>query len=318
MANDILVITEHLNGKMADISYEMVGKAKSLASALGGSAIAVVLGSGAVSLAEGFASDSTLYVDDAALAQYNPEAVGRVVAALVAERSPRLLMFGYTSMGMDVASWLSVKAGIPHVAYVKNLSVDGGNVTVTSQLYNGKAMAESVPEGDSAIVSILAGNSPADNGKGSVAVEQIASPADLSGLKVKFVRLIEPAAGDVDITAQDKLVAIGRGIGSKDDIAVAEELAEALGATLAASRPLIDAGWLAKTRQVGKSGLSVKPKLYLALGISGAPEHVEGMSGAELIIAVNTDPNAPIFDVAHYGATCDLFDVVEGLLEKLG
>lgn len=134
---------------------------------------------------------------------------------------------------------------------------------------------------------------------------------------MKFVKLIEPEGGDVDITAQDKLVAIGRGIGSEDDIEVAQELADALDAAVAASRPLIDAGWLAKTRQVGKSGLSVKPKLYLALGISGAPEHVEGMASAELIIAVNTDPNAPIFKVAHYGATCDLFDVVEGLLEKL-
>lgn len=317
MANDILVITEHLNGKMADISYEMVGKAKSLASDLGGSAIAVVLGSGAASLAEGFGGDSTLYVDDAALEQYNPEAVGRVVAALVAEHSPRLVMFGYTSMGMDVASWLSVKAGIPHLAYVSDVSADGGSLAITSQLYGGKAMAESVPEGDSAIVSILAGKSSAEAGQGSAVVEQIASPAGLSDLKVKFIKLIEPEGGDVDITAQDKLVAIGRGIGSKDDIEVAEELAEALDAAVAASRPLIDAGWLAKTRQVGKSGLSVKPKFYLALGISGAPEHVEGMAGAELIIAINTDPNAPIFDVAHYGATCDLFDVVEGLLEKL-
>lgn len=318
MGNDILVVTEHLNGKMAEISYEMVGLAKSLTGALGGSVIAVVMGSGASNLAEGFASDSTLYIDDAALAQFNPEAVGRVVEALVAERSPCLVMFGYTSMGMDVASWLSAKANIPHVAYVKGLSADGGNLTATSQLYAGKAMAESVLEGDCAIVSMLAGACSADTGKGTAAVEQITSFADLSSLKVKFVKLIEPAGGDVDITAEDKLVAIGRGIGSQEDIEVAQELAEALGAALAASRPLIDAGWLPKTRQVGKSGLRVKPKLYLALGISGAPEHLEGMSSAELIIAVNTDPNAPIFDTAHYGATCDLFDVVEALLEKLG
>ena len=317
MSNDILVITEHLNGKVADISYEMVGKAKSLAADLGGSAVAVVLGNGAASLAGTFGSDSTLYVEDAALEQYNPQAYSEVVAALVAERQPRLVMFGYTSMGMDVASWLSIKAGAAHIAYVSNVSADGGSLTVTSQLYGRKMAAESVPDGDTVIVSVLAGAFPADAGQGSTAAEQVGSPADLSGLKVKFLKLIEPEGGDVDITGEDKLVAIGRGIGSADDIEVAQELAEALGAAVAASRPLIDAGWLPKTRQVGKSGLSVKPKLYLALGISGAPEHVEGMSGAELIIAVNTDPNAPIFDVAHYGATCDLFDVVEGLLEKL-
>jgi electron transfer flavoprotein alpha subunit len=148
-------------------------------------------------------------------------------------------------------------------------------------------------------------------------VEVIPSPVALDGLKVKFVRLIQPAGGDVDITAQVKLVSVGRGVGSKENVEVAEELAEALGAAVSASRPITDAGWLPKTRQVGKSGLTVKPKLYLMLGISGAPEHLEGMRGAELIIAVNTDPKAPIFDVAHYGTTCDLFDVAEALTEKL-
>ncbi|NUM48115.1 MAG: electron transfer flavoprotein subunit alpha/FixB family protein, partial [Anaerolineales bacterium] len=147
--------------------------------------------------------------------------------------------------------------------------------------------------------------------------EQIACPVTLNGLKTRFIKLIQPAAGDVDITAHDKLVSIGRGIGSKDDIGVAEELAEALGAAVSASRPITDAGWLPKTRQVGKSGVAVKPKLYLALGISGAPEHIEGMKDTELIIAVNTDPNAPIFDYAHYGTTCDLFDVVEAMLDSL-
>jgi electron transfer flavoprotein alpha subunit len=129
--------------------------------------------------------------------------------------------------------------------------------------------------------------------------------------------MIMPDASDIDITTQEKLVAIGRGIGSEDNVELAEELAEVLGATVAASRPVTDAGWLPKTRQVGKSGLTVKPKLYLMLGISGAPEHLEGMKEAGLIIAVNNDKNAPIFDVADYGATEDLFDVAEAMLEML-
>lgn len=318
MSNDILVIAEHLDGKVADISYEMAGKAKELAGAVGGQAVTVLLGSGADALAGGFGGDATLYVDDAALAEYNPQAAGRIVAALVAERQPRLVMFGYTSMGMDVASWLSVKAGLPHVAYANGISADGGKLTVTSQLYGGKVIAESIPDGDSAIVSVLAGSFPVEAGQGSAAVEKIASPVPLGDLTVTFKQLVKPEAGDVDITAEDKLVAIGRGIGSEEDIELAVELAEALGAAVAASRPLIDAGWLPKTRQVGKSGVSVKPKLYVALGISGAPEHVEGMRDAELIIAINTDASAPIFDVAHYGATCDLFDLAEALLDKLG
>ncbi len=316
MSNDILVITEHLGGRLADISFEMVGKAKELAAAPGSRATAVVLGSGAAGLAEGLGGDATLYVDHPALAEFNPQAVGQVVQALVEARAPRLVMFGSTSMGMDVASWLSVRTGMPHVAYVKDISA-GGGLTATSQYYGGKILAESVPQGESAIVSVLAGAFPAEAGRGSAPVQQIPSPVPLDGLQVKFVKLIQPAGGDVDITAQSKLVSVGRGIGSKDNLEVAEELAEALGAAVSASRPITDAGWLPKTRQVGKSGLTVKPKLYLMLGISGAPEHLEGMRGAELIIAVNTDPRAPIFDVAHYGATCDLFDVAEALTERL-
>ncbi|MFQ5612777.1 MAG: electron transfer flavoprotein subunit alpha/FixB family protein [Anaerolineae bacterium] len=317
MSNDVFVVVEHLDGKVADISYEMVGQGKELASALGGQVVAVMLGSGAADLAGTFASDATLYVDDPALAQFNPEAYGRVIAALVADRQPRVTMIGYTSMGMDLAAWLSVKVDQPCIAYVNGLAVDGGSLVAASQIYGGKMTAEAVPDGEQVIVSVLAGAFPADPGRGSTAAEQIAAPVSLDDLKTRFVRLIAPEGGDIDITAQDKLVAVGRGIGGEDNIELAEELAEALEAAVAASRPVTDAGWLPKTRQVGKSGVAVKPKLYLMLGISGAPEHLEGMKDAELIIAVNTDANAPIFDVAHYGTTCDLFDVAEAMLELL-
>jgi electron transfer flavoprotein alpha subunit len=121
----------------------------------------------------------------------------------------------------------------------------------------------------------------------------------------------------VDITREGVLVSVGRGIQSKDNLPVVEELAQALGGTVSASRPIVDQGWLPKTRQVGKSGMTVKPKLYVAVGISGAPEHLEGMRGAELIVAVNTDANAPIFNVAHYGVVGDLFDVLPLLTEKI-
>ncbi len=317
MSNDILVITEHLDGKVADISYEMVGKAKELAAAWGGQAIAVLMGSGMAEQAATFASDATLYVDDPALAHFNPEAYARVVAALVEQKSPRLVMFGSTSAGMDLAAWLSAKTGAPCVAYVSDLQAEGDTLVATSQVYAGKMAAEAIPEGDTAIVTVLAGAFPADPGRGSTTPEQTAPPASLDGLRTRFVEMIMPEAGDIDITAEEKLVAVGRGIGGEDNIELAEELAEALGAALAASRPITDAGWLPKTRQVGKSGVTVKPKLYLMLGISGAPEHIEGMKDAELIIAINTDENAPIFDVAHYGTTEDLFDVAEAMLEIL-
>ena len=315
MSNDVFVITEHMDGTFSDVSFEMVGKAKELATTFSGETVAVVLGSGLT--AEVFASDSTIYVDDPALAQFNPEAYGKVIEALVKERSPRLVMFGWTATGMDLAAWLSARTGKPCVAYARDLCIEDGALVVNSQIYGGKMIAEVAPEGDMAIVACVAGSFPADAGKGSTPATKIALPVSLDGLKTKFIEAIKPAGGDVDITSQEKLVSIGRGIGGKENIELAEELAEALGAVVSASRPVVDAGWLPRTRQVGKSGLRVKPKLYLMLGISGAPEHLEGMSSAELIIAVNTDKKAPIFNVAHYGVAADLFDVAEEMLELL-
>jgi electron transfer flavoprotein alpha subunit len=315
MSNDVFVITEHMDGKFSDVSFELVGKARELASALGGQAVAVVVGGGVD--ANVFASDSTIHVDEAALSNFNPEAYGKVIEALVKEKSPKVVLFGWTITGMDLAAWLSARTGAPCAAYAKDVCVEDGALVVSSQVYGGKLTAEVAFQGDMAIVACLAGSFPVEAGQDSTAATMMASPVDLGSLKVKFVEAIKPAGGDVDITAQTKLVSVGRGIGGKENIELAEELAEKLGAALSCSRPVVDAGWLPRTRQVGKSGLKVKPKMYLMLGISGAPEHLEGMKSAELIIAVNTDKKAPIFNVAHYGATADLFEVAEEMLELL-
>ncbi len=315
MSNDVFVVTEHMDGKFADVSFEMVGKAKGLAATLGGRSIAVVLGYGIS--ADVFASDGTTYVEDPQLAEFNPEAYGKVLEALLKEAAPRVVLLGWTARGMDLAAWLSARLGRPCVAYAKELRMEAGSLVVDSQVYGGKMIAQVVPQGDMAIVAVLAGSFPAEAGQGSRVAAQVASPVPLDSLRTKFLEAIKPAAGDVDITAQTKLVSVGRGIGGKENIELAEELAEKLGAVVSASRPVVDAGWLPRTRQVGKSGLKVKPKLYLMLGISGAPEHLEGMKGAELIIAINTDKKAPIFGVAHYGATADLFEVSEAMLELL-
>jgi electron transfer flavoprotein alpha subunit len=319
MTNDILILAEHLNGKLSDITLEMTGKAKQLAGELGGQSIAVLLGSSTQSLAESIGADAVLVVDDPALAEFNPEAYSRVLTALIKERSPRLVMIGSTSMGMDLAAGLSVSTGLPLIAYVNGLTAQDGALVATSQIYGGKIQAEAVPDGEACLVACVAGAFPADAGRAASAApfEIMASPVPLNDLKVKFVKLIEPQGGDVDITQQPILVSIGRGIGGQENIELAQELAEALGTAVSSSRPITDAGWLPKTRQVGKSGLAVKPKVYLALGISGAPEHLEGMRGAETIVAVNTDPKAPIFDVAHYGATCDMLDLMPALTEKI-
>jgi len=320
MSQDIFVVAEHLKGQLADVTFELLGKGRELAEASGGSLVAVLLGQGVEGLAaELGAADKVLYVEHAALAEFNPQAYARALTEVVSSHSPRVVLIPNTSMGMDLASTVSVGCNLPLVAYAVDVELADGKLVAESQLYGGKMNVESEIDGESAIVSVIAGALPAEAGKkdGAPAVEKVALSVNLDDLKVRFKTLIEPEAGDVDITQQDVLVSVGRGIGNDENLPTVQALADALGGALSCSRPIVDSKWLPKTRQVGKSGLKVKPKVYIAVGVSGAPEHIEGMKDAELIIAINTDPKAPIFDVAHYGVTEDLFDVVPALTEKL-
>lgn len=315
---DVLVVAEHLKGALADITFELLGQGKTLATQLEGACHVALIGGTDEMVSSLGAADSVVRVDGNGddLADFNPESYAAALEAIVEAKSPQVVLVGYTSMGMDLASTVATRLEMPHAAFA--VSVEAGDgIRVTSQLYGGKMNVTSDLGPGPCIVSVLAGSASADAGRadGSPATETLPAPAAAG--RVRFLRLLEPEAGDVDITSQEILVAIGRGIGSKDDIEVAEELAEKLNAAVAGSRPLIDSGWLPKTRQVGKSGLKVSPKLYLALGISGAPEHIEGMKSSATIIAVNTDKNAPIFNVAHYGLVEDLFDVCEELTEAL-
>jgi electron transfer flavoprotein alpha subunit len=318
MGHDVLVVAEHLRGRLAEVTYELAGKGRELASALGGRLAVALLGQDVQPLASSLgAADAVLCLEAPELAEFTPEAHVRALAGLVAERQPRLVMVANTSMGMDLAAALSARLNIPLVSYCSQIAVEDGQVVATSRLYGGKMMAESVLA-ERGIIAVLAGSFPAEVGKvsGNPAVESMA--VSLNGLRTRFRQLIEPEAGDVDITKADILVCVGRGIQDKANIPMVEELAGALGGALCASRPIVDSGWLPKNRQVGKSGLAVKPKLYIAVGVSGAPEHLEGMKGAGLIVAINSDPNAPIFDVADYGVVGDLFEITPALTEKIG
>ncbi len=306
----ILVITEHLKGEFQDITFEMLGKAKEL----GGECSAVLFGGMKDKSSELGAADSLISVGGSE--EYNPEEYAAAVKAVVSAKNPDLVLAGSTSMGMDIALPVATALDMSIVAYCRGIeNVDGG-FNCTSQLYGGKMNVVSKVK-TPAVVMVGSGAFDIESGRitGSPSVEEFSAKPGAG--KVRFKSLIEPETADVDITQSEILVAIGRGIGSKDDVEVAKEFAEALNADVAGTRPLIDAGWLPKSRQVGKSGLKVKPKIYIALGISGAPEHIEGMRDSSIIIAINTDKNAPIFDVAHYGMTEDLFDVCEDLMDKL-
>lgn len=319
MTQDIFVVAEHIKGKLAEVTFELLGKGRELADAKGGQLVAVLLGNGIKNLAgEMSIANQVISVEHVQLENFNPETYSTTLAEIVKAKTPAVTLVANSSMGMDLAAALSIKTNLPLVAYAIDVKMENDSLVATSQLYGGKLNVESQFSAEGAVVSLLAGSSPADKGRaaGSPTVEDFAPPTSLASPKVRFKKLIEPEGGDVDITTQDILVSVGRGIQSVDNIPQMQELAEALGGALSSSRPIVDSKWLPKTRQVGKSGVKVKPKFYLALGISGAPEHIEGMKDAELIVAINSDPNAPIFDYAHYGIVGDLFDIVPALTEK--
>ena len=316
MAN-ILLYAEHLNGEITDASFELIALARGLASSTGGTVEAAIIGAGASTLAGRLGGADTILVGDTdALGEFNPQGHAAVFTDLISSRQPDMTLVPYTSVGMDVASVAAAATDLPLVSYCLGVNAEDG-LTATCQLYGGKVEVDVEVDGDRAIFAMLSGCASADDGRGGGAGN--VEPIDISipDLGITFLSLSEPEAGDVDITAEEVLIAIGRGIESEDNITEAQELADAIGAALAASRPIIDQGWLPKTRQVGKSGLSVKPKIYLALGISGAPEHLEGMRDSATIIAVNSDPQAPIFGVAHYGWVGDLFDFIPKLTDRL-
>jgi len=315
MSQDIYVVIEHLREQVADISYVMLAAARESAQNTGGKVVAVLLGHNAKGLAGNFAADQVLYLDHSALADFNPDAYQKALTDLIGKNQPRTVLFGSTSIGADLASVLSIRLNLPLVNSCRSLSKDGKFV---SQICGGKIMAEGELPAPTALVAMIPGGYKVEQGqsKQSPPVTQVDVPV-LESLRVTLAKYIEPAAGDVDIAKEQILVSVGRGIQNKDNIALAEDLAKALGGVVTASRPVIDQGWLVASRLVGKSGKHVKPKIYLTLGISGAPEHVEAITDSEAIIAINTDPKAPIFDIAKYGVEMDMFDLIEVLTEKV-
>ncbi len=317
MNQDIYVVIEHLRGQVAEISFVMLAGARELAKGSGGNVVAVLLGHKAQGLAENppLAADKVLSLDHIALADFTSDAYQKALTDLIKREQPRAVLFGSTSIGTDLASTLSIKLGLPMVSSCRTFSAD---CKFVSQICGGKIMAEGDLPGPTALVTVVPGGYKAEQGQSTQppAVIQVEVPA-LDALRVTLAGYTEPETSDVDIAKEPVLVSVGRGIQNQDNIALAEDLAQALGGAVSGSRPVIDQGWLATSRLVGKSGKHVKPKIYLALGISGAPEHAEAITDSDTIIAINTDPAAPIFNIAKYGAEIDLFDLVEVLTAQV-
>jgi len=317
-AQDILVFAETRQDSPADITLELLGGARQLAGSTGGQVVVLLLGSDGARHAQALsAADRIVIIDDPQLAAFSPEPYLAVLQSVTASESPRALLMGSTSIGLDLAPLLGARLNVPVLCGCRAVQAEGDTLRVTASFYAGKLLADVEVSGAPAILLVLPGSFRPTDQRGQAQVETKPSPVALAPGAVTFEQMILPQGGDVDITQQDVLVAVGRGIQQEDDMELAGELASTLGGQLAATRPIIDHGWLPVTRQVGKSGMTVKPKCFFALGVSGAPEHVEGMKDSDLIIAVNTDPSAPIFDVADYGVVADLMDVMPALTEAL-
>jgi len=318
MPGPILIFAEHLKGKIADITFEMLGIGRKIADELKVPLHSMVIGKDVEAIATQLGvSDSVFVLNNLPMDIPSPDVASNILKSLIEQKAYSLVFVGGTNISTGIGPKLSFRSGLPFVNFCKNISVKNGTVVFTSQLFGGKILLDiSLPD-NRGIISIYPGSFPSNAGKSDKKppIEMFSHPVEET--KVVFKQYIEPEAGDVDITKQDVLVSVGRGISNADNIAMAEELATILGGAVCASRPVIDQGWLPLSRQVGKSGMTVKPKLFFALGVSGAPEHVEGMKDSGLILAINTDPNAPIFGVAQYGICADLFDIIPPLIEKL-
>jgi electron transfer flavoprotein alpha subunit len=318
MANGVLILAEHLRGELSDITYEMLGAGRKLADALGSPLHAVLIGRGVGALAPKLGlADKVFVIEKPDLEVPPAKLVAGAVHHLMQKAQDGLVLVAGTNLSMGVGTALGERAGVPFVNFGREMKAADGGVVVTSQLFGGKILSDVRLADARGVVCVYPGSSPADAGKSDKAavVETLDVPVEAPD--VAFKRFIEPEAGDVDITKQDALIAIGRGIQTQDNIELAQELADVLGGAVCGSRPVVDQGWLPLTRQVGKSGMTVKPRLYMAFGISGAPEHWEGMQNSKLIVAVNTDANAPIFDFAHYGVCGDLLEILPALVEKI-
>ncbi|HWH83529.1 MAG TPA: electron transfer flavoprotein subunit alpha/FixB family protein [Burkholderiaceae bacterium] len=315
----VLVYAESRAGAVLPITHELLAAARAVAVAQGGEVLCCVFAADPSVLVDQLAgADRILTMAHPSLSPYNPQAHARALQLAVETCEPDLILLGYTSAGLDLGSHISIKSSRPVVGYCTELAVEGKTLNATSQLYRGKLNAVTrtpLP----AVAVLVPGNWDEKDGLsgGKAEVASLPAPASLDLLQVSVVSSSSPDLNQVDLSKAERIVCVGRGIGSADKIGLADELATALDAEIAGSRPVIDSGWLPKARQVGKSGQKVKPKLYIAAGVSGAPEHLEGMKSADFIIAINSDGKAPIFEFAHFGTTCDLFELLPALSSQL-
>ncbi len=318
--SEIFVLVEHRQGKIRDVTYEMLQAGETLASQKEALSSAVLLGHNVKHFAEELAqrASKVLVVEDPQLEHFNSLLYQKVLVLLIKKYEPVLTLVGHTAFGMDLAPSLSVEAGFPLVTDCIGLSIEGNRLKAVRSIYGGKVNANvSLRESKGYVATVRPGVfSPGTPGGKRAGVIMEASPLQAAIDVKKFIEYIEAPITGEDITQAEIIVSIGQGIGGPEHIPMIEEVAKNLGGVIACSRPVVDRNWLPKERQVGISGKTVKPKIYIAVGISGAFQHVTAMQGSETIIAINKDPRAPIFGVADYGIVDDFQNIIPVLKEK--
>ena len=321
MSNGIIVFIEHKGGVLNKTSLEAIAAAQILGGETGQDTTAVVLGSGALSLAQdiaGYDLAKVVNVDHSQLADYTPDAYATAMEQVVRDGDPQYVIMSHTYLARDFAPKLAARFGKGMISDCIRMNFAAGQVTFTRRIFLGKLDADVVSDAEAPLfITFQSGAFRPDQARkgGSALLEE--KPAEVGEIRMMPEAPFQEVKQAVDLSKADVIVAIGRGIKSKDNIALAEKLAEALGGDLAASRPICDAEWLPIDRQIGSSGQTVAPKLYIALGISGAIQHLVGMKNSGTIVAINKDSEAPIFDIADYGIVGDLFEVVPVLTEEI-
>ena len=321
----ILLIAEQRKGKWNKVSFEALMAAQQIASEAKGAVTGVVLGQGVGGLADELAAyelTDVMLVENALLEEYTPDGYSIALKQVVEQAKPDLVIFPHTYQVRDFAPKLAASLNKGMIGDCVGYRNENGKLIFVRQMFQGRTAADVVFEGDAPwIASFQAGAFRADTAAkkqgGKAPVKPVSVSIEAGQIRTKPMELFREAKQAVDLTQAPILVSIGRGIKAPENIPLAEKLAKALGAELSASRPICDEGWLPMERQIGSSGQTVSPKLYVALGISGAIQHVVGMKGSRCIVAINKDQNAPIFEIADYGVVGDLFEIVPALTEQI-
>ncbi|KAA0229542.1 electron transfer flavoprotein subunit alpha/FixB family protein [candidate division KSB1 bacterium] len=323
MASGILVIVEQNDGKITRIGWEALAAAQEIGAGLGHEVCALLLGKGASAAAKEAAAAALKqiwFAENAELSHYTPDGFSAAAKQMIEKSKPQYVLAGHSYQARDYFPKLAASCGRGLIADSVGYRIENGAITFVRQAFQGKINADFSFNGEPPyFASLQSGAVSSDKLKkgGNAAVSD--AGLDLSGVSIRttVLEIFEGVKGKVDLTKADIIVSVGRGIKEKANMPLVEELAGAIGGELAASRPVCDDGWLPLDRQIGSSGQTVAPKLYLAVGISGAIQHLVGMKGARTIVAINKDERAPIFDIADYGIVGDLFEIVPELTKAI-